>query len=400
MGCLGLIFPLIAAAICIILKDVGLNTALSGVYMIGIVFVTACLVIERFSDAAFVIAASCILIAAIALATILFSNDTLYNDKNGDTSSPPWKSKSYLFKYLFLSIPVIGLFDFFFTDGLVRRVDGSPLSNMLSVLAIGICCIAISVFAAKRRHAHGSRLSFELFELALPAIAAFALIIKLVPIDWISDYAFANYMYFVFQFFTLVTFLSIAHLSYGSVEKSLFFSGMLPLVIATASAGGYFLGGLTYPINDFALGIVTAVTLVYVALSLGRNAILFSSGFRLIEEKPGVPLANPVQASKSDPEQQSNLDIEERCKVLAEKYNLTARETDVLIELAHGYSPAYIAKAFYLSVNTIKSHNKNLYRKLNIGSRYELFGLLFASDSDEMSPLHKCTAARNESLEE
>ena len=55
---------------------------------------------------------------------------------------------------------------------------------------------------------------------------------------------------------------------------------------------------------------------------------------------------------------------------------LTRAETAVFNLHIEGYSAAKIAEMLYVSINTIKSHNKNIYRKLNISSRQEL--LLFA----------------------
>ena len=55
---------------------------------------------------------------------------------------------------------------------------------------------------------------------------------------------------------------------------------------------------------------------------------------------------------------------------------LTRAETAVFNLYMEGYSAAKIAEMLYVSINTIKSHNKNIYKKLNITSRQEL--LLFA----------------------
>jgi DNA-binding CsgD family transcriptional regulator len=46
-----------------------------------------------------------------------------------------------------------------------------------------------------------------------------------------------------------------------------------------------------------------------------------------------------------------------------------------------GYTAREIAQALYLSINTIKTHNKRIYMKLNISSRKEL--LLYAQMLEE-----------------
>nr|WP_243752036.1 LuxR C-terminal-related transcriptional regulator [Leucobacter weissii] len=48
---------------------------------------------------------------------------------------------------------------------------------------------------------------------------------------------------------------------------------------------------------------------------------------------------------------------------------LTARELDLLRELAGGSSREGIAKSRFISVNTLKAHLRSIYRKLGVGSR-------------------------------
>ena len=55
-----------------------------------------------------------------------------------------------------------------------------------------------------------------------------------------------------------------------------------------------------------------------------------------------------------------------------EESNLTAREKNILQSLMKGLSYKEIAGAAFLSIETINSHVKNIYRKLNVHSRGEL----------------------------
>ena len=49
--------------------------------------------------------------------------------------------------------------------------------------------------------------------------------------------------------------------------------------------------------------------------------------------------------------------------------HLTSRELDVLRRLAKGHSDQDIARELFLSVNTVKWHNRNIYAKLGVSSR-------------------------------
>lgn len=51
--------------------------------------------------------------------------------------------------------------------------------------------------------------------------------------------------------------------------------------------------------------------------------------------------------------------------------DLTARETEVLVQIARGRSNAQIADEFVVSVNTVKTHIKRVLSKLGVHSRAE-----------------------------
>ncbi|MEG0303996.1 response regulator transcription factor, partial [Gordonibacter sp.] len=55
---------------------------------------------------------------------------------------------------------------------------------------------------------------------------------------------------------------------------------------------------------------------------------------------------------------------------------LTPREVEVMQLLCKGRSKSYIAETFMLSENTVRSHSKNLYRKLDVHSVQEMLALI------------------------
>lgn len=57
----------------------------------------------------------------------------------------------------------------------------------------------------------------------------------------------------------------------------------------------------------------------------------------------------------------------------AEKYDLTKKERIVLEMLSHGESAEQISGELDVSVNTVKKHTVNIYRKLGINKRIQLF---------------------------
>lgn len=59
-----------------------------------------------------------------------------------------------------------------------------------------------------------------------------------------------------------------------------------------------------------------------------------------------------------------------------EKYDISEREKDVLLLIIKGLSNKVISDKLFISLNTVKAHNKSLFKKLNIKSRFELVSLM------------------------
>ncbi len=61
---------------------------------------------------------------------------------------------------------------------------------------------------------------------------------------------------------------------------------------------------------------------------------------------------------------------------LFQHYNISLREQDIIHLLLQGYRYQEIAEELYISVNTVKTHVRNIYPKFGVKSRYELMTLL------------------------
>lgn len=71
---------------------------------------------------------------------------------------------------------------------------------------------------------------------------------------------------------------------------------------------------------------------------------------------------------------------------IAKRFKLTKRETEVMMLILRGKNGPYIQDKLCISQNTYQTHTRNLYRKLDIHSRQELFDLLdecFAERKDQ-----------------
>jgi DNA-binding NarL/FixJ family response regulator len=63
-------------------------------------------------------------------------------------------------------------------------------------------------------------------------------------------------------------------------------------------------------------------------------------------------------------------------KSVAGNFQLTVREQEVLELMSKGYRNKEIANELIVSIDTVKSHVKNIYEKLQVNTRYEAIDVL------------------------
>ncbi len=88
-------------------------------------------------------------------------------------------------------------------------------------------------------------------------------------------------------------------------------------------------------------------------------------------------IATADASAGSAPIPSSRADVIDR---LADEYRLTRREREVFAHLSEGRSAPYIAELHQVSENTVRSHIKHIYTKLDVHSRQEL--LTFVQDAE------------------
>lgn len=69
-------------------------------------------------------------------------------------------------------------------------------------------------------------------------------------------------------------------------------------------------------------------------------------------------------------------DLERNCQQVGKEHGLTPREIEVMELICKGRSKAYIAETLFVAENTVRSHSKHLYAKLNVHSKQELIDLV------------------------
>lgn len=103
-----------------------------------------------------------------------------------------------------------------------------------------------------------------------------------------------------------------------------------------------------------------------------------------------IPASDPypvrtVAQPKEEPPAQASDDLwpdgkrgrfKRKCELVANRYLLSRRETEVLFFLAKGHNATSIQEQLYISEGTTKTHIRHIYRKLDIHSQQELIQIV------------------------
>ena len=131
-------------------------------------------------------------------------------------------------------------------------------------------------------------------------------------------------------------------------------------------------------------GVATGMTMAYGAHSDAFMIVRLCMAFVLVavvmlffpSKEHHAPDGGTIGAREPAAPVPSNLSekelFEHRCVAVAELYQLSPRETDILKFLAKGRNAAYIQGKLTISPHTVKSHIYSIYRKLDIHSQQKL----------------------------
>ncbi|MFR0708228.1 MAG: response regulator transcription factor, partial [Eggerthella lenta] len=107
-------------------------------------------------------------------------------------------------------------------------------------------------------------------------------------------------------------------------------------------------------------------------------------GFSFEDAIKGVRPAHPTPARAAADEAGEDPDtsqLEESCENVIRRFGLTPREGDVLRLLARGRTSPVIQEKLFLSHNTVKTHVRHIYAKMDIHSQQELIDIVEGADA-------------------
>lgn len=151
--------------------------------------------------------------------------------------------------------------------------------------------------------------------------------------------------------------------------------GMISLSSWAIAFGG--LGTVVGADIGHVLNSLAAHDLHAAVLSIGIVLMLFVSyvwiHMRTFSFEKAIQGVAPVQ--DEDPKT-LGVDFEGSIQSLSQSHGLTDRETEILLLLAKGRNSLFLQEHFVVSKNTIKTHIKHIYRKLDVHSQQEVIDLI------------------------
>lgn len=254
-------------------------------------------------------------------------------------------------------IPLLGLLLCLMCSSMVEvSVDGQMVRGeyvglvVAGVLAVGLCCLRVST-------------PFVLLvdKIVVPALVAFAMLLTVLPDVGLRVGAGASLVFVPLMFmaiYAVASTVSIRDYSRPFVAGTVLAACCVAMLVGSAVKWQGTAEDGNGPVMHALLFVYYAVIVV----DLGY------ASWRALVSRPDAD----AEGGASVPRDAYGRRVDE----LAAAHDLTPREAQVLLHLAGGHGSKYIAKTLFISDNTVRTHTRNIYRKLGVGSREELLVLV------------------------
>ncbi|WP_421572323.1 LuxR family transcriptional regulator [Slackia exigua] len=205
--------------------------------------------------------------------------------------------------------------------------------------------------------------------------------IALAPVVGVSISAFFHAVPFCMRIFEFVLLCLLAFIVYQRCVSALIVAGIAYGMYAAASCLGYAVGAYGMP------SLQGGMTAVYVFFII--SFVTLAAAFLVFTEKQFKQLYEGVENDSAPLSSLMKKRIDARTDIethrgkfniamdfIADEHHLSRREKEVLRHLAMGHDSMRIAEDEHISWNTVRTHTRNLYRKLDVHSKRELTELI------------------------
>lgn len=244
----------------------------------------------------------------------------------------------------------------------INEVANAPIQTNLVDIALVFVAIWLIVSNADKKE--DVLFTFSV----LMVIAGFLM----APFTFLSDLASANSLIRIgIAGFDILIWLVIVAIG----KRNLF--ALLPTfgIIRCMKSLGTNAGAITGHTSNDLVGLNVQMAELIAMIALFFFIAFLWIGFRHFSFSETIRGIMEPQELKPTQVEESNL-IESRCNVIGEEKGLTAREREIFAMLARGRNSQYVMEHYVISRNTVKSHVKHIYQKLEVHSQQELIDLV------------------------
>lgn len=307
----------------------------------------------------FILAAAGAIAPSTAHQAIAVSEETANNPKRPPVAAviSPFQTTAQLGSIA--GAPLLGLAFFGLTMSMrkFRIFDTYDIELAAGIIAAILAAI-ICTLAIRRPF-----LSF-CYQEFLPACALILMVCSTFPVGSAVHTISAMLMYVVFAvvgLFALASLVAVVHA--GEFSPALVL-GVALGSYAIASFGGVVLGQIL-PEDSLGPTILVASSLYFAVLIMAAILSLSQSADGALRNGDGPNVGALIQ---------------QRCEKLAQEFSLSPREQEILGYLARGHNPTYVSRELVLSLSTVRTHIRNLYKKIGVSSQEELIALVDEGD--------------------
>jgi len=288
-----------------------------------------------------------------------------------------------------------------FSCGIVRALSlPTPAAGALINITSMAALLAGAGFLLLVWQAKALRLNISLIFLALfPFVVSGFLLLPVLGETYLR--AFSGILHAIYSCAIVLIMIQCAQAARDRGINPVFVYGFVAGVVYALHDVGYLLGAYLEGRTLFGLDPLAAVTLVSLYL-LGIMFFIGQGGFRSalspthakvdrVELIPTAgnqlrnrPSAGPVQSA---PAQASRADespyrdrLSKQCALVQKHFKLSEREAEIIERIARGSTVAGVAASLGVTDNTVRTHMKRIYAKLDIHKKQELLDLVGTFD--------------------
>lgn len=262
--------------------------------------------------------------------------------------------------------------------------------NIISMFALlVVVCVFIAVWQFRN-------IRFELmdvYRILFPITATCLLVLPFAGSSFTNVGSAACYACFMMA--TTLVMMHCGQISRDSGINPLFIYSFFGVIVYLFQTLGYLFGYVSgidnnLGVEQFSLVSLGSLYVLLVVTLLGRKqSKLHTTRLEFLMISPQsktsgifdeIEVARELeqQPSKEKPREGPEVTdrVSKQCQILSSRYGLSSREAEVMEMLARGYSGPAIAQELFISENTVRTHSKRIYAKLDIHKKQELLDLL------------------------